>query len=49
MSDVNARIGIEIDTSSALAELKSLQRQLAVFHSSMAKGSAAAASAQARG
>lgn len=46
MSDVNARIGIEIDTSNALAELKSLQRQLAVFHSSMAKGSAAAASAQ---
>ena len=46
MSDVNAKIGVQIDTSQALAELKSLQRQLALFHSSVAKGSASAAAQQ---
>jgi TP901 family phage tail tape measure protein len=46
MSDVNANIGINIDTSAALAELKSLQRQLAIFHSSVAKSSSTAAIAQ---
>jgi len=46
MSDVNANIGVHIDTSQALAELKSLQRQLALFHSSVAKGSASAAAQQ---
>jgi TP901 family phage tail tape measure protein len=46
MSDVNANIGVHIDTSSALAELKNLQRQLATFHSSIAKTSAAATAAQ---
>ena len=46
MSDVNANIGINIDASSALAELKQLQRQLALFHSQVAKGSAASAAAQ---
>jgi len=46
MADVNANIGVHIDTSAALAELKNLQRQLATFHSSVAKNSAAAAAAQ---
>lgn len=46
MSDVNANIGVHIDTSQALAELKSLQRQLAQFYSSMSKSSAAAVNAQ---
>jgi TP901 family phage tail tape measure protein len=46
MSDVNANIGVHIDTSSALAELKNLQRQLANFHASIAKTSAAATVAQ---
>jgi TP901 family phage tail tape measure protein len=46
MADVNANIGVHIDTSAALAELKNLQRQLATFHSSVAKNSSAAAAAQ---
>ena len=46
MADVNARIGVQIDSSAALAELKSLQRQLAAFHSSISKGSAASVAAQ---
>jgi hypothetical protein len=47
MADVNANIGINIDSSSAIAELKSLQRQISQFHTSIAKSSAAAATAQA--
>jgi TP901 family phage tail tape measure protein len=46
MSDVNANIGVHIDTSAALAELKALQKQLALFYSNVAKGSAAAQLAQ---
>jgi len=46
MSDVNANIGVHIDTSQALTQLKNLQRQLATFHSSIAKGSAASTAAQ---
>jgi len=46
MSDVNANIGVQIDASAALAELKRLQRQLATFHSSISKSSAAASIAQ---
>ena len=46
MSDVNANIGVHIDTSSALTELKNLQRQLANFHASIAKTSSAATAAQ---
>lgn len=46
MSDVNANIGVHIDTSAALAELKALQRQLAQFHAQVSKSSAAAAAAQ---
>ena len=46
MSDVNANIGVNIDTSAALAELKNLQRQIASFHSQISKSSATAAMAQ---
>ena len=46
MADVNANIGINIDTSQSLAEIKALQRQLAQFYTSINKGSAAAAAAQ---
>jgi TP901 family phage tail tape measure protein len=46
MADVNANIGVNIDTSDALNQLKSLQRQISQFHQSVAKSSAAAALAQ---
>ena len=46
MSDVNANISVNIDTSGALAELKNLQRQISLFHSSIAKSSASASIAQ---
>ena len=46
MADVNAEIGVSIDTSGALAQLKSLQREIARFHTSVAKSSDAAALAQ---
>ena len=46
MADVNARIGIDIDASDALAQLKALQRQLSQFHTSIARSSDAAAAAQ---
>jgi TP901 family phage tail tape measure protein len=46
LADVNAEIGVNIDTSSALAQLKALQREIARFHTSVAKSSDAAALAQ---
>jgi TP901 family phage tail tape measure protein len=46
MADVNANIGVNIDTSAALAELKNLQRQISNFHNSIAKSSASASIAQ---
>ena len=46
MADVNANIGVNIDTSAALAQLKSLQRQISQFHTSIAKSSESAALAQ---
>ena len=46
MADVNANIDINIDTSDALAQLKSLQRQISQFHTSIAKSSETAALAQ---
>lgn len=46
MTDVNANIGVKIDTSEALSQLKSLQRQISQFHTSIAKSSEAAAVAQ---
>jgi hypothetical protein len=46
VADVNANIGIHIDTSQSLAEIKNLQRQLAQLYTSINKGSAAAAAAQ---
>jgi TP901 family phage tail tape measure protein len=46
MSDVNANISVNIDTSAALGELKNLQRQISLFHNQIAKSSASAAIAQ---
>ena len=46
MSDVNANIGVNIDSSQALAELKNLQRQISEFNLSIAKSNEAAALAQ---
>lgn len=46
MSDVNANIGVNFDTSQALAELKNLQRQLSQFHTSISRTSESAALAQ---
>jgi TP901 family phage tail tape measure protein len=46
LADVNAEIGVSIDTSGALAQLKALQREIARFHTSVAKSSDAAALAQ---
>jgi TP901 family phage tail tape measure protein len=46
MSDVNANIDININSSNALAQLKSLQRQISQFHTSIAKSSESAALAQ---
>ena len=46
MSDVNANIGVNIDSSQALAELKRLQRQLSEFNLAVAKSNQTAALAQ---
>jgi TP901 family phage tail tape measure protein len=46
VADVNANIDVNVNTSNALAQLKSLQRQLSLFHTAVAKSSTAAASAQ---
>ena len=46
MADVNANIDVNIDTSNALSQLKSLQSQISKFHTSIAKSSEAAALAQ---
>jgi TP901 family phage tail tape measure protein len=41
MADIQSDIKVNIDTSSALASIKNLQRQISAFQSAMAKGSAA--------
>jgi len=46
MAEDNANIDINIDSSNALAQLKSLQRQISQFHTSIARSSEAAALAQ---
>ena len=46
MADVNANIGVNIDTSAALAQLKSLQRQISQFNTSIARSSEQSALAQ---
>jgi hypothetical protein len=46
MADVNANIGVNIDTSNALAQLKALQRQISQFHTNIARSSEAAGLAQ---
>jgi TP901 family phage tail tape measure protein len=42
MADVQSNIKVSIDTTEALASIKNLQRQISAFHTSMAKGGAAA-------
>jgi TP901 family phage tail tape measure protein len=42
MADIQSNIQVGIDTTQALASIKNLQRQISAFHSSMAKGGAAA-------
>jgi len=46
VSDVNANIGVNIDSSQALDELKRLQRQISEFNLAIAKSNEAAALAQ---
>jgi len=46
VSDVNANIGVNIDSSQALAELKNLQRKISEFNLAIAKSNEAAALAQ---
>lgn len=46
MSDVNANIGVNIDSSQALTELKNLQRKISEFNLAIAKSNEAAALAQ---
>jgi TP901 family phage tail tape measure protein len=46
MADVNANINVNVDTSSALAQIKALQRQLSEFYTSISRSSASAAMAQ---
>jgi TP901 family phage tail tape measure protein len=46
MADVNASLGVSLDTSEALSQLKDLQRRISQFHSSIATTSDAAATAQ---
>ena len=43
MADIQANIGIGVDTSQALAAIRQLQREISVFHTLMAKGGASAA------
>jgi TP901 family phage tail tape measure protein len=40
MADINANIGVGLDTSAALAGLRNLQREISAFQTSMARGSA---------
>jgi len=47
VADVQSNIQVNIDTSPALASLKNLQRQLAIFNTSFSKSSTAATKAQA--
>ena len=47
MADIQANIGIGVDTSQALASIRQLQREISAFHTSMAKGGAAAQAATA--
>jgi len=46
VTDVQANIGVHIDTSDSLAQIKALQRQLALFHTSISRSSSEAAIAQ---
>jgi len=47
MADVQANIGVNIDATAALAQLKNLQRQISVFNAEIARGGGKAAAAAA--
>ena len=42
MADIQANIGINLETANAMARLKALQQEVSNFHTAMAKGSATA-------
>ena len=42
MADVQANIGVVVDTTQALVQIRDLQRRISAFHTSMAKGGALA-------
>lgn len=42
MADIQSNIRVNIDTTSALASLKTLQAQISVFQQEMSRGSATA-------
>jgi len=48
MADVESNINVNIDTSNALASIRRLQSEISAFHTSMAKGGAAAAATSAQ-
>jgi TP901 family phage tail tape measure protein len=48
MADANANIRIDVDTSEALSQIKALQRQISLFHTSMAQSGKAAAAQSAK-
>lgn len=48
MADANANIRIDVDTSDALSQIKNLQRQISIFHTSMAQSGKAAANQAAK-
>jgi TP901 family phage tail tape measure protein len=48
MADAQSNIKVSIDTTSALASIKNLQRQISAFHTSMAQSGAAANAATAQ-
>jgi TP901 family phage tail tape measure protein len=47
MADIETSIGINLDTSNALAAIKNLQREISAFHTTLARGSSTAAAASA--
>jgi TP901 family phage tail tape measure protein len=47
MADIETSIGINLDTSNALAAIKNLQREISAFHTALARGSSTAAAASA--
>jgi hypothetical protein len=42
MADAQANINVNINTSQALSQIRMLQKQISMFHSSLSRGNAAA-------